>query len=567
MTDSEHFDRLVSSLSLGERQGLLEKLKSQSLISQEPLYAAEKETGIYLNFEEQYNRLAWYYRFWYFVLGILRSKPPVKVFEEQQASSLGHIINEKCPGLFDHHSGKLLPVFYSQMERLKSASRFFYTALDAGFNRDKGAFYAFLGSLEMAPVHAQLTETINPLALEEKIPHASLSDMRQIGLRVVEDALRGITEEYRIAMYFDARVLFCLKELSVFPFDRIMMSFTHDASKNGSTCSINVIKEMLISLSNILFSFKEIPPMALLESLFIFLLQEKASEQGFEMNREIHMLMTKAEDALAVIRNFNRLVPLSKIIRCGSRNNPIRPREISGGEDWYSVYRDYWKRQAEDKIIRHFRDRRERELLVSLGDFLNVANFTVLGNTESEANPDGFPLKGALSLSFLLSFHSAVFMPELNATLKSILIDGEFSKKENRLEYNESYNGLISMDDMIKKLQSQIAPSGDYGNRYAQAKHEVCSLVIKHRKIQIILDEASSEAVAIIEDARRSVSSMIHILGGIIGMEGGGKYSPLSNLAKLSGKSGEFIKSINEAAQKFQKTLEILDEVDSLDIR
>ncbi|MDR0313776.1 MAG: DUF5312 domain-containing protein [Treponema sp.] len=567
MTDNEHFDRLVSSLSLSERQSLLEKLKSQSLISQEPLYVAEKETGFNLDIEEQYFRLAWYYRLWYFILGILRSKLPVKVFEEQQVSTQGQIINERCPGLFDYQSGKLLQGFYAHLDRLKTASRFFYTALDAGFNRDKGAFYAFLGSLEMASVHAQLTDTVNPVSLEEKNPHVSQSEMRQIGLRVVEDALRGITEEHRAAMYFDARILFCLKELSVFPYDRIIMAFSFDSSKNGNTCSINIIKEMLISLSNILFSFKEIPPMALLESLFVFLLQERASEKGFEMSKEIHALMTKAEEALVVIRGFNRQVPLANLLRCAGRNNSVRPREISGGEDWYSVYRDYWKRLAEDKIILHFRNRRQQELLISLGDFLNGANLTILGHTESETNPEGFPLKGALNLSFLLSFYSSVFMPDINVTLKSILLDGEFSKKENRNEYNECYNRLIKMDDMIKKLESQIAPSGDYGNRYVQARHEVCSLVIKSRKIQIISDEASSDAVAIIEDARRSVTSMIYVLGGILGMDAGGRYFPLSNLAKLSDDSGEFIKSINEAVQKFQKTLEILDEIDSLDIR
>jgi hypothetical protein len=460
----------------------------------------------------------------------------------------------------------MLPLFHALLSQLKSAARFFYTALDAGFNTEKGAFYAFLGSLEMPSIHAQLTHAVDPVLLKEKNPDVSQSEIRHAGLRTVEEALREITEEHRTVMYYNARTLFCLKELSVFTFDRILMAFVNDASKNCQTCSVSIIKEMLITLNNILYSLKTIPSMTLLESLFIFLLQERSGEPDFDINKEIRKLLIKAEDALRVIRDFNKQVPLTKIIRCSNRNSPVQLREISGGEDWYSVYRDHWKRLVEDNIAAHFFNRREKELFVSFGKFLNGAEFKVLNNVESETNRDGFPIKGVLGLSFLLNFYSVVFLPNLNDILKTIMIDGEFSRKENRKEFNESYNDLIKLDDIIHKLETEIGSSGDYGQRYIQAKQELCALTIKHRKVQIILDEASAEALKIIEDARRSIVSITYLLEGIVGMDTFGQYFPLTNITKLSEKNVGFISGVNEAIEKFRKTFDLMNEIDNLDM-
>ena len=565
MPDYEHFDRLVSGISPEERKNLMDKLKGQFMLFQEPLYTAEPETEIPVTIDEQYSRLPWYYRLGYFLLALFRGKPPVKLYEERQVTLLGQIIEEQSPGIYNYRKNKLLPVFYSLLENLKTSSRFFYSALNAGFNRDKGSFYSFLGSLEMPDVHAQLGTVLDPASAEEKNPGAQESEIRQIMLKSIDDALKGITEESRTAMYFNARSLFCLKELSFFPFDRILKAFSFDVALDGYSCSVSSIRDMLVSLNNILFSLKDNPPTALLESLFVFLLQEKSGESGFDLNREIRVLLSNAEEALAGIRDFNKRAPLTKIIRCAGRNTPVPPREISGGEDWYFMYREYWKNQAENKFSGYIRERRRRELLNSFRTFLRGANLKALGNIASESNPDGIPVRKAFSLSFLLTFYSAVFLPDLNKILKILLIDADFSKKENRIEFNEHYNNLIRLDEMIEKFVSRIAVSGEYGKRYVQARQEMSSLPVRRKKIQIVVDEAAEEAAEILDGARRSCRGMVSILGGILGRDPKGKYQPLSNLAKLSDRSGEFINGINDVIQKFEKTLEILDDIDMLE--
>ncbi|AEF82698.1 DUF5312 domain-containing protein [Leadbettera azotonutricia] len=565
MAESGNFTQLVSSLSVDERQNLLEKLKSQSNISPEPLYIEDIDQGPTLASEERYVKLPWYFRLWYFILSLIKAVPAVKLYEDKQVADIGRQIEEMSPGLYDFQRARLLPAFYSQMESLKEAARFFYTALDAGFNRDKGAFYGFLGSLEMVSVHKKLQNETDPNKLGEQYPDAKELEIRQMAFKAMDAAFEGVTDDMKGAMYFDARSLFCLKELASFLFDRVIMAFGFDAAVDGHSCSASVVRELLINLNNILLSLKHIPPMPLLESLFIFLLQEKTGEPGFDINKEIRALLARAEEALAVIREFNKQVPLTKILRCSSRNIAVSPREISGGEDWFVVYREYWKRHIEAIFADYMRDRRHRELLNSFRYFLKGTNLKILGNTVSDANPDGLPIKGAFSLSFLLTFYSVVFMAEINKFLRPILIDAEFRRKENRTEFTESYNEIIKLEDDIRKFEMEISPSGDFGKRYSQMKQDMSSLPVRRRKIQIVIEEASSEAVTIVDSARRASRSMINILNGIVNKDSQGKYDAISNMDKLSGKGPEFAKGLSESLQKFQMVIQILDDIDAME--
>jgi hypothetical protein len=564
MAEDKTLDRLVSELTLEERRNLLEKLKAESNLSGDLLYEV-KEEGPFIQIDEQYAGLPWYYHLFYFILSLFESKPPIKVFEDSQVGRLGREIKLRSPELYDYQRTYLLPEFYKMITDLKEGARFFFTALDAGFNRDKGSFYAFLGSLEMEDVHRRLQNDTDPNIIAEKSPDASEAELRQTAFQVMEDAFAGITEAQRNTMYHNTRSLYCLKELSSFLFDRIIMAFGFEPAASGQVCSINVVREMLNSLNNILFSLRVPPPLTLLESLFIFLLQEKAREPDFDINREMRKLLIRAENSLVTIRTFNAQVPLTLMLRCTNRDMTLSPQEISGGEDWFLVYREYWKRHIEMLFAEYMRFRRHRDLLNSFRYFLKGANLKVLGNVVSDANPEGLPIPEAMSLSFLLTFYSAVYMNDINKILRPILIDGEFYKRENRTEFTESYNELIKLEDEIKKFEMNISPSGDYGRRYIQARQDMSSLPVKRRKIQLVLQDASGEAKRIIERTRAAVRAMINVLNGILKKDFEGKYDGLGNMSQFSGRGPAFINGITESIQKFQKTLQLLDDIDVME--
>ncbi|MDR1411723.1 MAG: DUF5312 domain-containing protein [Spirochaetaceae bacterium] len=562
MEEAGTMSRLASSLSLTERKELLEKLKSLSLISQDPLYQDTDDSNFEEDAERRFSKLSIFLRIWYYILGLFKSQSPLAVFKNRELVKLGKEAETKAPGFYSA-SGYLLPQFYEAIGRLKANSRFFYSALDTGFSRDKGAFYGFLGSLEMEEIHSRLVSETDPAIIADKHPGLPESALRQLAQKEFEEAIQAISEEQRGRMYAAARSLSCLRELSSFLYDRFIMAFTNNAGFGGMACRAVIVRDALVSLNNILFSLKECPPMSLLESLFIFILQEQGA--GADVQSETQKLLTQAETSIAAIRDFNRKIPLALVARIAARDISLAPKTISGGEDWFALYKDYWKRHIDSAFFAYFGNRRRRELQKTCAGFFQGVEPRFLANAESETKPDGLPVLHAESLGFLLTFYSSVFMTGLNPFLRTVLIDGEFYKKDNKLEYTENYNELIKLDDMIGRFDENLAPRGDWGKRYAQTRKEISAPVAKRRKFQIIQEEIDEQAAAIVEGAGIAMNGMVKVLNGITDKEADGNYDTLSNLPQLNGKSTKFTEGLRNAALKLKEGAGILKAIGRLE--
>ena len=143
-----HFNRLVSELSLEDRAALLEKLSNQSSISASVLY--EESGNIQtVKSEPDFIKLPWYYKIWFFIVSFFNSRPPLKLYEEHIMAQHYRDLDETSPGFYHYQKDMLLPKFQEELIKLRDGSRFFYNALDASFNRDKGGLMVFLGSLEL----------------------------------------------------------------------------------------------------------------------------------------------------------------------------------------------------------------------------------------------------------------------------------------------------------------------------------------------------------------------------------------------------------------------------------
>ncbi|MCL1927866.1 MAG: DUF5312 domain-containing protein [Treponema sp.] len=565
MEETGSFNRLVSGLDIEERTNLLEKLSSQSSLSSAVLYEdTPGEEGDFVA-EDQYQKLPWYYKIYFFILSFFNSRPPIKLFENHVMIQQYREMEEKNPGYYNFQKDTLLSRFQEEMLNLRDASRFFYHALDASLNRDKGGLMVFLGSLEMPEIHKTIISNTDPAALASHYSDLNEIELRQKALKSLEDALSVISEAERNKMYKNARALFCLKQLASFLFDRLINSFVYDTSSQDNTCSAASVRDQLLALNNILYSLKTSPPIALLESLFVYVLMEKGNEPNLDIHNEMKKLLVQAETSLQTIRDFNMDVPLTKLLRCISRNPGLGPQNIGGGEDWYQVYRDRWKHQVEENYLNFTRTRRQRDIQNAFRYFLKGTNLKMLENMGSDQNPSGIVVKGNFCLSFLQTFYAVVFMGEINKYLRPILIEGDFTKKENRTEFTECYNNLIKLEDLIKRYDRDISPQGEIGKTYIQAKNDMTSLPVKRRKIQIVVEEAAHTAEHIIGQTKDAMTGMVKILGGILKKSADDKYDTLANLNVIAGRGTAFLDGIKESISHLKKTIQLLEDIDAME--
>jgi hypothetical protein len=566
------FNRLAAEMSLEERGSLLERLSSQSSISRDPLY--EEMADVHKeDLAAQFARLPWYRYLFCLIASFFTSSSPEKVFEDGRLAHLGKSIDTRAPGYFNYKHGMLLLAFQASLVELKNGARFFYRALEAGLNRDKGAFFAFLASLEMSGLYFRLQNETDPNRIAEREPDISETDLRQRAFKSMDAIFETVTEEERDVMYTNARSLYCLKALAGFPFDRLILSFLKDPDTGEPTCPVKVVQEQLLTLNNILYSFKEPPSMTIIESLFVFLLQGEDDKSDVDI--EMKKLLAKAEDSFVAIRAFNKQIPLNLILRCATRNMRLDPTPLPGGEDWFLAFQDHWRERIEKQLASYIRHLHEKELFESFRYFLKGRSLMFLQHAASDRRPKEIPVHGSFCLSFLQTFYTVVFMNSINSLLRAILLDGDFVKREQRTAFTEGYNDLMKLESDIKDLDAELAETGVLGKRHAQALSD-SSIPTRLRKTQLVIEDASEEAQAIIDRTRSAIDRVIAVLNTIMTKDREGNYNALSNMARFIGKNDPsstelthketaFLNGVTEVIQKFQKTLQLMDIIDSLE--
>jgi hypothetical protein len=564
MEGSGTFDKLVAELSIGERRELLSRLRSQDAVSETPLFSAG-DLPAKVELERRFSECPWYYRLFLSFLGIFKNKPPLRVFEDRLLGKLGAKIETHSPGLYNHRHSLLLGGFHEELRSLKESARFFYDALDGSVVRDKGSFFAFLASLELDFIHRRLSTEADPFSYAATNSQATESDIRQATSHALEAILQSIDEDQRALMYRNVRSLLCLKELASFLFDRALSAFSFNADGQEPTCPAYLLQDQLSSLNNVLFSLEFPPSLTLLESLFVFDLQDRVDEDGFDLIAETRTLLLRAEEALSRIREFNQRVPLTAIVRCTTKNLEYLPHSITGGEDWFAVYRDFWRKHQEQAFASLIKGRRRDQLSEGIGAFLKGKTPPRLEYAASAANPDAIPVHSSFAISFLAAFHRIIFVEEINKPLKTILIDGEFYRRENRSEFTEAYNEILKLGDAICFFDSKLAPAGDLGKRYDFARAEVTALPAKRRKLQLVMQEADAEAQAIISNAMKSLRTLANVLGGVVGEETGGRYDSLANIGGLTARNGSLLPSLRNAVQKIEKTIQMMGDIESME--
>jgi hypothetical protein len=241
------------------------------------------------------------------------------------------------------------------------------------------------------------------------------------------------------------------------------------------------------------------------------------------------------------------------------------PTLISGGEDWYNLFRDYWRHFADERLAAYMRRFRRKDLVETINKFLKGNVFRTLANVATEINTDGIPLAGAFNVAFLRAFYHSIFYLEITKFIGPIVEDGEFCKLENRVEFIENYGNLSHLGNTIKYFEAHISHKGDLGKRFDAARQDMSALAVRRRKLQILADEASGDAQNIIVQTRKSMLVLINMLNVIITRAPPGAYLGLTNFNDLVKKNEGLEEGIATGVSNLKEALQIMEAIDKVD--
>lgn len=563
------FDRLVADLSAKERSDLLERISRSFSVSSEPLYPEPDDlTARKRIAPEDLSSLGFFRRFILFLRRLFSGRDLESLLADDEIRYLARDVERRSPGLVDQKRAVLCEPFLEELRRLRDSARFFFDVLARSIDADKTAFFAFLASVELPETHALLLSSTDPFVYIETHPEASEQEVRQAVLTSYDEAFSGLSEEKRRRMYQDLRCLIFLKRLSGFLFERLIATF-HQGNEpdKGATATFLESKDLLVELGDILFSLSAPPTVQLMESLFVFAEREEFSREDYNAEDSITTDLNKAELSLTRIRSFNQKVPLVDVIRIVTGDPAYAPRELPAGEDWLAVYRAFWKGRIESRLEELKNERKYRMLAEELASFIGDAPLASLPHISREDGRDSPPVRQDLALSFIDAFSRGIFAKEINRPLRIVLMDGEFYRKENRLEFTDAYDTILRGPETVAEFDARLSPEGELGGAWCQARMDLAAVTVKRRKIQSLLKSTDDETEKIIRAFGSALAELVKIIGGILKGEAGGRYDSLANLAFLDGKANkEFLKSLQSAKDRCERALTLLVELSGLDM-
>lgn len=561
MAESTTFQALVLELGPEERATLLDRLQRMATVSTEALYSPTAEDRQRVDYGEVYHSFGFIMRIIITIKSMISGVAKEDLVRDRCLRMIARKIESTHPGLVDSRRGTLQEPFFAELQSLRQAARYFYDLLDRTLERNRAAFFAFLGSLEFEDVHAELGIAIDPYQFSSDNPTASDSDVKHALSLAFDSALTGIPENQRRAMSADVKNLNALKKLSSFLFDRFLGAFQTSPS-GRQELSIYSVLEQLTALSSILLSMEQPPSARLMEAIFAFSLNDELQKPGFDLESAVKKEMASAERALNVIRDFNASVPMQQIVKLAYEDPNLQIDQLPPGDDWFPVFKSYWRERMDKSFQRFSAERRINQLEADIVGLVGAEMQSGLHSVLEHGTDSIPPSRQARVLRFIEAFYHKTFLQEINRYLKLILLEGEFYKRDNRLEFTDAYNTILQTSEALRNLDYRLSSEGELGASYIQAKKELVSIQIRKRKVDSAIHTAGNEAEGIITRTSEAMGRMQMILKGILAGEARSRYDSLSNLSRIEGKSNkDFQRALEICRVKLEKAVFLIDEL------
>jgi hypothetical protein len=538
MAVSSRFDALASEMSDEERSALLERIRgsvAKALGDAPPVLASE---GPELpEPEEELKHAGFIAKLILKIRSIFTGKSPIELLNADLRKRLMVRVELLRPSAMNLRKGLLLEPFMREIEELRDSARYFHLMLDKALLKEKEAFYAYLCGLEFEEAHARLVSASDAAALAELntgIREQELKAMLESGL---DEAFGAIPPEGAKAMDENVRALTGLQRIAAVPYDRILAAFSRSAEERQKVASAQALLPQLKSLAEACAWLPLLPSPHLVQSLFLFHLQDEAAQtRGKD---ELEASLKKASAALSCIDRFVAGFPIRDLVRCVSGDMAWRAPPQPGPDDWLSSYKAHFRARADASYAAWLAERKRAALIGDMRALTGHEALPAFANIRVDPGENDIPVKRRNSLVFLLAVASSPKLMPLFKPLKILLMEGEFFKKDNRAEFVEAYNELLRLPEALKALDAKLGPEGEYGKAWARARDEVASLQARRAKVSGISHDIDAEAGKIVDRAAKAFESLSGIIRGVLRLESGGRYESIANFATIDGRANE----------------------------
>ncbi len=539
LMENNSFDRLVSGLSEGERKEMLEKMKASGGVNESLTYDDKFENDEQIPFSEQIKNESIFFRIYLWIKSLISNTSIQALYNERKISLIARYIDKISPNLLDNKRAVLQSAFYEKLSELKLSADFFRPYI-TNMEGDENSFLVFLGSLVITDIEKQMDAEVDPYSIP--LSNGARPDQRIALLRKMDEIINNIPTTDRNAMYAAVRAVEWLRQFSKLPFQRFLNLFSAVVESNYS-CSFNVLENEISLFAKILCNGMIIPD-EVFEALYLFSRRntsEKTLDGIDEVSDKASDFMEKAKAQIALMKMFITTVPMRSVGKVVYADSTWTPENFTGGEDWYQKYKANWKRLFDKKWQAWSHDCKKEALRIDLKNNFSLEQFPLLPERPWANLWAGLTFRYELTAGFLNWYIKEKF-PEYELTLKTIMLEGDFIQKENRAEYNDSFNKLIQLSIDLRALNEGLSSGGEYGLIFNKLMNERLRSLQAYSKIETIIRSVESDVRSMLSIFGEACRILELCFSGIFLEKTDSRYDSLSNFNRIQGKDNEKFK-------------------------
>jgi hypothetical protein len=438
------FIRLASNLTVQERNELLDKLRhSESYPGQ--IDYREEEQDETVDVRREYQHAGLLVRLIVFLISVFTGKDRLKVMEERLLKKLSQRLARDYPGFMDHSEGTLLSSFFNVIETLQKTAYVFKPGLKTALEDDYEDFIIFLAEMEYPILHEKLTELVDPANFSSELLDENEKGLRKKLTFELDSLLMEIMEGDRESVARHIRMLNKLKLFSDFPFSRFISG--GDGKNVSAARSVGALEEPLRELCDALDFMRRPLDIESVETLYLFLYRDEqlGGETGLEEKLETQFMRVK--NAFESIFSSMKRVPFISLVKYATRDINYRPTPVMVKGEWLAYFKNYWYDRLERAIRGYVYEGKKRKLINETKIFLDKVKYPFVGNYHSGSVSPYLNAGYQYRVGFLIDFVRKFVLDKHKHVLQRILIDGEFYKEQNRSDFADAYNAMLSIPD------------------------------------------------------------------------------------------------------------------------
>lgn len=550
MEEKNSFERLVSGLTSAERQDMLEKMQAsitetESLVTEEKIQYDER-----ISFSEQIKQESIFYRIYLWIRSILANTSMEEIYNERKIANIARTVEKQTLNIVDYKRGLLLSGFYDKLNELHLCAEFFKPYIGQ-IESDESSFLVFLGSIIMDDIEKRMDLEVDPYSIP--LTDGPRPEQRIGLLKKMDEIFTQIPSDKKAEMYNAVRAIEWLKSFSKLPYQRLLSCFSTVVEGNYS-CSFVSLGNEISTFSRVLCNGLRIPK-EVLEAIYIFSRRNIANRSLDSMEQTSEKaagFMEKAKAQISMMHMFITTVPLRSIGCIVYSNAQWLPENLTGGEDWFNKYKADWKKLFDQKWEAWSHDCKKEVIRQSLERDFGLAEFPLLPDRPWTKLWGGLAFRYELTAGFFNWYFREQF-PQYEMTLKTVMLEGDFVKKENRQEFFDSFNKLIQISIDLQNLCRNLSSGGEWGVIFSKLMDEHLRTLQAQSKIETILRSIESDVRSMLSQFGDAYRILELCFTGIFHEKTDSRYDGLSNMNRISIKNNE---KFQENLKKARKSLE-----------